>query len=104
MNGGISEPGMGTYPPRVRQNGGVHPRETPAACPAPHDCPLIGRGWAGRHPRPMGLGLGKRWDEKSVAYVLYLYTWYCSGLLLGCTLHGRVVNGYTTLTCTRSSA
>ena len=22
------------------------------------------------------------------------YTWYCSGLLLGCTLNGRVVDGY----------
>ena len=27
-----------------------------------------------------------------------------SGLLLGCTLHGRVVNGHTVLICTRSSA
>ena len=32
------------------------------------------------------------------------YTWYCSGLLLGCTLHGRVFNGHAILTCTRSSA
>ena len=26
------------------------------------------------------------------------YTWYCSALLLGCTLHGHVVNGQTILT------
>ena len=27
------------------------------------------------------------------------YTSYCSGLLLGCALHGRVVNGHIILTC-----
>ena len=38
-------------------------------------------------------------------HILYLALFYHSGLLLGYTLHGRVVNGHTAgLTCTRSSA
>ena len=67
MYGGIYEPGMGIYPPRVRRDRGFPRGATLAARPSSP----IGRGRPGGSARPMGLGLGKRWGESHLPIILY---------------------------------
>ena len=67
MFGGISEPGMGTYLPRVQQYREVPPRgKSRRVRHAPSLAKDRRRGGA----RPMGLGLRKRWDESHLPVVL----------------------------------
>ena len=56
----ISEAGMGNELPRVRRDRGVSPRVNSRRARLPPSLAKDGRGGA---PRPMGFGLGKRWDE-----------------------------------------
>jgi len=68
MYGGISEPGMGTYPPRVRRDRGVSPRGNSRRARL---APWLVEGGRGESPRPIRLGLGKRWDESHLPIILY---------------------------------
>ena len=67
MYGGIPKPGMGTYPPRVRRDRGVSPTGNSRRARL---SPLLAKSGRGGAPRPMGLRLGKRWDES------HLLTYY----------------------------
>ena len=57
MYGGISEPEMGGYLPRVRRDRGISPRGNSRRARLASSLAKDGGGGA---PRPMGLGLGKR--------------------------------------------
>ena len=65
---GMSEPGIRTCPPRVRRDRGVSPRGNSRRTSL---TPSLAEGRRCRSPRPMRLGLGKRWDE-SFAYYTYI--------------------------------
>ena len=67
MYGGIAEPGMGAYPPRVRRDCGVSPRGNSRRARL---APSLAKGERGGAPRPMGLGRGKRWDESHLPIIL----------------------------------
>ena len=56
MYGGIFEPEMGTYPPRVRRDSGVPPRGNSRRVRL---TPSLAKGGRVRAPRSMGLGLRK---------------------------------------------
>ena len=67
MHGGISEPGMGTYPPRMRRDRGVSSRGNSRHALL---APSLAEGGRGKSPRPTGFGLGKRWDESHLPILL----------------------------------
>ena len=69
MYGGIAEPGMGIYPPRVRQDRGVSPRGNSRRARL---APLLAESGRRGSPRAMKLGLGKRWDKSHFAYHIRL--------------------------------
>ena len=54
---GLSEPGMGTYPPRVRRERGIPPRGNSRRARLAPSLAKAGRGGV---PRPVELGVGKR--------------------------------------------
>ena len=68
MYEGISETGMGNYPPRVRRDRGVSPRGNSRCA---HLTPRMAEAGRGGSPPPMGLGLGKRWDESRLPIVVF---------------------------------
>ena len=70
MYGGIAEPGMGAYSSRVRRERWVSPRGNSRRTLL---APSLAQGGRGGSPRPMGFGLGKRWDESHLPIELYFF-------------------------------
>ena len=68
---GFLKRGGGLSSPDAARSWGSSEEKFPSRAPRP----VIGQGRAGGAPRPMGLGVGKRWYQSHLPIVL-LYTWY----------------------------
>ena len=89
---------MGNYPLWVRRDRGVSPRGNSRRARLD---PSLSKGGRGGTPRPMGLGLGKRWDGSHLAMTLFIRASFLSLLLIVITqIRGHIAGSSAPLPTT----